>query len=86
MGFKSSTLETLWWSPDDKTSGQIMLSNTTAEKLDAHLNIEWRGIVMPTPALSLSAHQTMVLDIEKLLKGLGVKAKGIGERWSINQS
>lgn len=83
MGFKSSTLESLWWSLDDKTSGQIMLSNTTAEKLDAHLNIEWRGIVMPTPALSLSVHQTIVLDIEKLLKDLGVKAKGI-ERGGIS--
>ena len=54
-----------------------MLSNTTAERLDVRLDIEWRSVVIPTPAISLSARQTMVLDIEKLFKGLGVKAKGI---------
>jgi hypothetical protein len=29
MHFKSARLESLWWSLDEKTDGQIMLSNTT---------------------------------------------------------
>ncbi len=33
MMFKSSTLEGLWWSLDSKTTGAVMLSNTTSQNL-----------------------------------------------------
>jgi len=78
MGLKSSTLEGLWWSPDSKTSGQVMLSNTTSGTLDVLMNVEWRGDMFPTPPIFLSAHQTVVLEIEDLLKGVRIKSKGIG--------
>ena len=77
MELKSSTLESLWWSLDEKTGARVMLSNTTAGRLDAQINIEWRGIVIPAPGISLSAHQTTVLDIGSLLKSLNISAKGI---------
>src|SRR5205814_1874811 len=76
--FKSSTLEGLWWSVDVKTTGQIMLSNTTSKSLDLLMNVEWQGSVNPAPALSLSAHQTVVLEIEDLLKDAHINSKGIG--------
>lgn len=57
MGLKSSTLESLWWSLDEKTTGQVMLSNTTNENLNAQLNVEWRGLALPAPEITFSAHQ-----------------------------
>jgi hypothetical protein len=77
MMLMSSSLEGLWWSPDNKTSGAIMLSNTTDRVLDVLLNVEWRGSVIPASPMSLSAHQTAVLEIEKLLKDLKIKGEGI---------
>ncbi|MEK6322014.1 MAG: Ig-like domain-containing protein [Acidobacteriota bacterium] len=77
MMLMSSTLEGLWWSLDKKTSGEVMLSNTTDQDLDVLLNVEWRGNVIPSSPLTLSAHQTTVLEIEKLLKDRHVKAEGI---------
>lgn len=77
MGFKSSNLEGLWWSLDDKTNGQVALSNTTSESLDVQVNVEWRGVVIPASPIPLAAHQTMVLEIEKLLKDLNISARGI---------
>ncbi len=77
MGFKSSNLEGLWWSVDDKTQGQVALSNTTSENLNVQLGVEWQGVVIPASPISLSAHQTLVLEIEKLLKDLNISARGI---------
>ncbi len=77
MMLMSSTLEGLWWSLDKKTSGEVMLSNTTDRNLDVLLNVEWRGNVIPSSPVALSAHQTTVLEIEKLLKDLHIKAEGI---------
>ncbi|MDQ6651366.1 MAG: hypothetical protein M3Y84_01345, partial [Acidobacteriota bacterium] len=75
--FKSSTLEGLWWSIDRKTKGQVVLCNTTNQGLGIQINLEWQGHVIPARVLSLSAHQTIVLEIEDLLKQLDIKAKGI---------
>ncbi len=75
--FKSSTLEGLWWSLDEKTSGQVMLSNTTSQSLTAQMNVQWRGVAILTQPLSLSSHQTIVLEVEKLLKDAGADTKGI---------
>lgn len=77
MAFKSSTLEGLWWSADIKTRGQVMLSNTTSTDLNLLMNTEWHGSVIPAQPISLSAHQTVVLEIEDLLKNIDIKAKGI---------
>jgi len=77
MMLMSSTLEGLWWSLDKETSGEVMLSNTTDRNLDVLLNVEWRGNVIPSSPLGLAAHQTAVLEIEKLLKDLNIKAEGI---------
>lgn len=77
MGFKSSRLEGLWWSPDEETTGQVMLSNTSDGKLNLSLNVEWRGAVTPLRPILLTSHQTIVLEIENLLKELNVKAEGI---------
>jgi hypothetical protein len=77
MMLMSSTLEGLWWSPDKKTSGQVVLSNTTDQNLEVLLNVQWRGAVIPSPLVSLSAHQTNVLDIEKLLKSINIEVEGI---------
>jgi len=54
MAFKSSTLESLWWSPDSKTSGQVMLSNTTSGSLDLLMRVEWQGRVIPATYLIVS--------------------------------
>ncbi|MEW6130731.1 MAG: hypothetical protein AB1757_27115 [Acidobacteriota bacterium] len=78
MHFQSSRLESLWWSLDEKTEGQVMLCNTTNQSLDAMLNVEWQGAVIPAMVVSLSSRQTLVMDIEKLLKDLRIEAKGIG--------
>jgi len=77
MMLTSSTLEGLWWSLDTKTSGQVMLSNTTSQNLNVQENVDWRGRPIPAHAISLSAHQTIVLDLEDLLKELDIKANGI---------
>jgi hypothetical protein len=77
MMLMSSTLEGLWWSPDNKTSGEVMLCNTTDRDLIVMLNVEWRGAVISAKPLSLSAHQTTVLEIERLLKDLHIEAVGI---------
>jgi hypothetical protein len=73
----SSTLEGLWWSLDDTTSGQIMLSNTTETALKSLVNVEWSGAVVKGPEVSLSAHQTAVLDIKEMLSDLQIEAQGI---------
>jgi len=77
MMLTSSTLEGLWWSLDTKTSGQVMLSNTTSQNLNVKENVEWRGRSIPAHAISLSAHQTVVLNLEDLLEELDIKANGI---------
>ncbi len=77
MGFKSSTLEGLWWSPDEKTSGQVMICNTTNQEVEAKLEVEWKKSVVQGVARKMLAHQTLVLDVEKLLKESGVESKGI---------
>ena len=77
MGLKSSSLEALWWSLDDKTDGRVMLSNTTAQNLAVQMNIDWHGRLIPAKPLSLAAHQTMVLGIADLLKQLDIKVSGI---------
>ncbi len=78
MVFKSSTLEGLWWSRDSKTSGEVMLSNTTSRSLDLLVNVEWQGSMIPAQPISLSGHQTVVLEIEDLLRDVHTDAKGIG--------
>ncbi|MEK6320393.1 MAG: hypothetical protein AABN33_01790 [Acidobacteriota bacterium] len=77
MMLMSSTLEGLWWSPDKKTSGQVMISNTTNQNLEVLVNVQWRGAVIPAPLVSLSAHQTTVLEIEKLLKSIRIEVQDI---------
>jgi len=77
MGLKSSTLEGLWWSVDDKTDALVMLSNTTDQYLAVQMNVDWHGRVIPARSFSLSSHQTMLLGITSLLKQLGIKASGI---------
>lgn len=77
MAFKSSTLEGLWWSLDGKTSGQVMLSNTASRNLDLQVNVEWQGNLIPAQPISLSAHETVILKIEELLKDVHVNATGI---------
>lgn len=77
MGFKSSTLEGLWWSPDEKTEGQVMICNTTNQDVEAKLEIEWKKSVIQGLVRKLLAHQTLVLDVEKLLKESGIESKGI---------
>src|ERR1044072_6668428 len=78
MHFKSSRLEGLWWSFDKTSSGQVMLCNTTGQNLDASVNMEWEGSVIPALSTSLAAHQTRVLKVEELLQNLQIDAKGIG--------
>jgi hypothetical protein len=77
MGLKSSTLEGLWWSEDEKTSGQVALSNTTADNLNVQVGIEWHSIVIPSSPISLVKHQTVVLDIAQLLRDLHIASKRI---------
>ena len=79
MGLKSSFLEGLWWSLDEKTSGQVILTNTIDQKLDFQLDIQWQGGIFSKRIDSLSSHQTKVLDIAKLLEELRIDAKGIGQ-------
>ena len=78
MGLRSSRLEGLWWSPDTQTSGRVMLSNTTHQSLSVQVNVEWRGLVVPAPPLSLARRQTMVLPIRRLLDDLTLDSIGIG--------
>lgn len=77
MTFKSSTLEGLWWSLNNKTRGQVMLCNTGSQTLDVLENIEWQGRIIPAHPISLTPHQTIVLDIDDLLKQVNIKSKGI---------
>lgn len=77
MGFQSSTLEGVWWSLDEKTNGRVMLCNTTSQSLDAKLKVEWQRQVMPSVNVSLSPHQTLVLEIASLLRESGIVSKGI---------
>jgi hypothetical protein len=79
----SSTLEGLWWSLDDTTSGQVMLSNTTDTALKSLVNVEWGGTPVKGREVSLSAHQTAVLDIKEILSDLQIEAQGI-ERGGIS--
>jgi hypothetical protein len=65
MMLTSSRLEGLWWSLDKKTSAQVMLCNTTDRDLAVIPDVEWRGAVIPATPLSLSAHETTVLEIER---------------------
>src|SRR5262249_32386100 len=53
MGFQSTTLEGLWWSPDDKADGRVMLTNTSDQGLDAALNVEWRGTIKQAKIVNL---------------------------------
>src|SRR6266404_3652041 len=73
----SSTWEGLWWSLDAKTSGQVMLSNTTDKPLKSVVNVEWRGTSVQGREVSLSGHQTAVLDIKEILSDLQIEAQGI---------
>lgn len=77
MGLKSSNLESLWWSVDDKTSAQVALSNTTGDDLKVQIGIEWQGVVIPSSPISMVKHQTVLLDIAQVLKDLNISSKGI---------
>jgi len=79
MGFKSSRLEGVWWSQNDKTSGQVMLCNTTTQPLNVELNVDWQASALTAPAISLAAHQTTVVYLDKLLKDVHVNNEGIGQ-------
>jgi len=92
-GFRSSTLEGLWWSlpdeqesgEDEKTSARVMLANTTNQDIKVLLNLEWRGGVIPGPPISMSPHQTVVIEIDKLLDQLHIHRQGI-ERGGLSLS
>ena len=77
MGLKSSDLEGLWWSPDDKTDGLVALSNTTPGDLTVKLGVEWQSVLIPAPSFSLASHQTVVIEIRHLLASLNISSKGI---------
>lgn len=77
MGLKTSKLEGLWWSLNDQTDGQIMLCNTKEYLVESTLEIAWKKSVVPGPSIKLSPHQTILLDINELLRDSGIDVRGI---------
>ncbi len=53
MGLASARLEGLWWSIDQNTSGEVMISNTSALNVNANLTLEWKGTAYPPRAIPL---------------------------------
>lgn len=87
--FKSSTLQVLWWSfpgesesTEEKSSAQFMLSNTTNQNLSVLVNVLWHGALIPAKPVSLSSHQMVVIEIEKLLKDLEIPVERIELGWA----
>lgn len=60
-----------------------MLSNTTDHALKSLVNVELHGVVVKGREVSLSAHQTEVLDIKEILNSLQIEAQGV-ERGGIS--
>lgn len=77
MNLKSSRLEGLWWSLDDKTEGRVMLTNTSTEPVSSTLSIEWKGVAIAVPPIILAAHNTLPVSIGGLLKEAGITTEGI---------
>ena len=78
MGPRSSRLEALWWSSDEKMRGQFMLSNTKEQPLDVKVSFDWQGAQTPALSITLLSHQTAVLDIDKIVKELNPANNSIG--------
>jgi len=79
MGRQSRRLEGLWWSTGKQTDARLVLSNSLNESLTVQLNVDYQDKQLPYPVLHLSAHQTVVLDINEVLKTLNIKAASIGQ-------
>lgn len=79
MGRQSRTLEGLWWSTGKQTDARLVLSNSLNESLTVQLNVAYQDKQLPYPVLHLAAHQTVVLDINEVLKTLNIKAASIGQ-------
>jgi hypothetical protein len=77
MGQKTSKLEGVWWSIGDKTEANVIVSNTKEQPLNVQINLDLNAASVPVTSLTLSAHQTAVLDVEKLLKEAGHTYKEI---------
>ncbi|HWQ36024.1 MAG TPA: hypothetical protein VNQ79_24490 [Blastocatellia bacterium] len=78
MGPRSSKLEALWWSSDEKMHGQFMLSNTKEQPLDIKVSFDRQGAQTPAHSITLLSHQTVVLDIDKIVKELNPANNSIG--------
>jgi hypothetical protein len=79
MGQKSSRLEGLWWSLDQEMGARVALSNTLDQPLNVHVNIDSEGKQTPYPLARLNAHQTVVLNVQDVLKEVGGRAETIGQ-------
>src|SRR5262245_14236468 len=77
MGQKTAKLEGVWWSIGDKTEANVIVSNTKDQSLNVQVNLDLNAAPIPVPLITLSAHQTVVLDVEKLLKEAGHTYKEI---------
>jgi hypothetical protein len=77
MGQKTAKLEGVWWSIGDKTEANVIVSNTKEQPLNVQINLDLNAASIPVAPIALSAHQTAVLDIEKLLSEAGHTRKEI---------
>jgi len=78
MGHRSNKLEGIWWSLDDETDAQVILSNTKSQPLNVQMSIDWKGEQILVPPVLLRPRQTVVMDIAEILKSLDLSKKAIG--------
>jgi hypothetical protein len=71
MGQESAKLEGVWWLMGEKTEAKVILSNTMDRALGVQVNLDINAASIPVAPIVLSAHQTVKLDIENLLKEAG---------------
>lgn len=77
MGRQSRRLEGLWWSSGKQTDARLVLSNSLNEPLTVQMNLDYQNKRLPYPAVQLSSHQTILLDVNEILRTLGIKAISI---------
>ena len=79
------TLEGLWWRHDPRVGGFVSFANTTAKTVSLTFQvIGSEGATLPPEPLSLPAHSTQMLDLDRLtqgLPGLENQAGGIRVQW-----
>jgi hypothetical protein len=71
--YASSQLESLWWTPDDKTEIYIFLANTTNNEMVVTPTVYVSGEAIDSTPIILRADESMGIGLAQLLGKLGKK-------------